>query len=158
MVDFPDFEEILGSHLGSALAQFSVVFRDLNLSQILDRFWDPAWRGRRQRRGSPKASPRPPRIGQQMKISASRPAPPSGGRRILRASPTAAGPFFGGTGGWLTGCWLGGCWLEKDYVWGSFWHHFGVILGSLGIILGPLASFWDHWAQLWAHSAPLCPM
>ena len=34
----------------------------------------------------------------------SRPCNPEGVRRILRASPTAAGPFFGVTGGWLTGC------------------------------------------------------
>ncbi len=38
------------------------------------------------------------------------------------------------------GLWNGDCWLEKEHFWGSFWHHFDVILGSLGIILGPLGT------------------
>ena len=54
----------------------------------------------------------------------------------------------------MTGCWLGGCWLEKDYVWGSFWHHFGVILESPGVILGPLGTIVGHLGTNLLHVGP----
>ena len=40
-------------------------------------------------------------------------------------------------------------------MWGSFWHHFGVILGSLGIILGPLGTIVGHLGTNLLHVGPM---
>ena len=79
-------------------------FRGLNFSRVLDPFGGGGGkRGRRQFWVTQSFFEVSKNL-KKMKMFASRSAPPSGGRRILRASPTAAGPFFGATAGWLTGC------------------------------------------------------
>ena len=87
------------------------------------------------------------------------------GRRILRASPTAAGPVFGETGGRLIGI---HCILLSDNCIRSSatptivlrprrhlsWHLSGV-LAILHLCLTIFGYFWDLWASFWNRWAPL---
>ena len=103
--------------------KFSMKKSVLKLRHENEAFLALIWRGRRQWGGLPESSD----SAEHGESVQSRPAPPAGVRRILRATPSAAGPF----------------WLLGIAIWGPWCLLFDI----LGAILAPRDHPGGPWEQ-----------
>ena len=86
-----DMERFGGPHgcrLGIKMWTFFRLGNRVKIPENKQTFWSTLGRGRRQGRGLPEASE-----SENLETDLTRPAPPSGVRRILRAAPSATGPL-----------------------------------------------------------------